>query len=196
LVGLPKGIFAALRRQPPPIRVAPILLESASLTSEVVYQRLQSRVTGHSTVRPGCVAHRASSKRRCRMQVPDEASPAKRPDVMTDVLCLPQFPPRPSGTAAAVRADGLWWSGLSVPVQYPVARLPKDGLQRRCVSIRDASGFGDVRRPSGRPRHGVVQKCELWDLPGSRAAAMTKSRAWTLTAALGFCNGRRCTQGR
>ena len=45
-VGLPKGIFAALRRQPPPIRVAPILLESASLTTAGVYQRLQSRVTG------------------------------------------------------------------------------------------------------------------------------------------------------
>ena len=45
-VGLPKGIFAALRRQPPPIRVAPILLESASLTTDGVYQRLQSRVTG------------------------------------------------------------------------------------------------------------------------------------------------------
>jgi hypothetical protein len=45
-VGLPKGIFAALRRQPPPIRVAPILLESASLTSDAVFQRFQSRVTG------------------------------------------------------------------------------------------------------------------------------------------------------
>jgi Mg2+-importing ATPase len=43
---LPKGIFAALRRQPPPIRVAPILIESASLTSEAVYQRLRSRATG------------------------------------------------------------------------------------------------------------------------------------------------------
>ena len=48
-VGLPKGIFAALRRQPPPIRVAPILLESASLTSDVVFQRLKSRVTGLTT---------------------------------------------------------------------------------------------------------------------------------------------------
>ena len=45
-VGLPKGIFAALRRQPPPIRVAPIALESASLTSDGVYQRLDTRVTG------------------------------------------------------------------------------------------------------------------------------------------------------
>jgi P-type Mg2+ transporter len=43
---LPKGIFAALRRQPPPIRVAPILVESASLTSDAVYQRLRSRATG------------------------------------------------------------------------------------------------------------------------------------------------------
>jgi Mg2+-importing ATPase len=43
---LPKGIFAALRRQPPPIRVAPILIESASLTSDAVYQRLRSRATG------------------------------------------------------------------------------------------------------------------------------------------------------
>jgi P-type Mg2+ transporter len=48
-VGLPKGVFAALRRQPPPIRVAPILLESASLTSDVVYQRLRSRATGLTT---------------------------------------------------------------------------------------------------------------------------------------------------
>ena len=48
-VGLPKGIFAALGRQPPPIRVAPILLESASLTSEALYQRLQSRLTGLTT---------------------------------------------------------------------------------------------------------------------------------------------------
>jgi hypothetical protein len=38
-VGLSKGIFAVLRRQPPPIRVAPILLESASLASDVVYRR-------------------------------------------------------------------------------------------------------------------------------------------------------------
>src|SRR5438094_2951401 len=48
-VGLPKGVFAALRRQPPPIRVAPILLESASLTSDVVYQRLRSRAMGLTT---------------------------------------------------------------------------------------------------------------------------------------------------
>src|SRR5216683_6633283 len=48
-VGLPKGIFAALRRQPPPIRVAPILLESASLTSYLVYGRLGSRATGLTT---------------------------------------------------------------------------------------------------------------------------------------------------
>jgi P-type Mg2+ transporter len=48
-VGLPKGIFAALRRQPPPIRVAPIALESASLTSDAVYQRLDTRVTGLTT---------------------------------------------------------------------------------------------------------------------------------------------------
>lgn len=48
-VGLPKGIFAALRRQPPPIRVAPVLLETASLTTEGVYQRLGSRATGLTT---------------------------------------------------------------------------------------------------------------------------------------------------
>jgi Mg2+-importing ATPase len=48
-VGLPKGIFAALRRQPPPIRVASILLESASLTPDEVYRRLTSRVTGLTT---------------------------------------------------------------------------------------------------------------------------------------------------
>ncbi len=45
-VGLHKGIFAALHLQPPPIRVAPILLEAASLTSDSVYQRLRSRATG------------------------------------------------------------------------------------------------------------------------------------------------------
>ena len=45
-VGLPKGIFAALRRQPPPIRVAPILLELASLPTEAVYRRLGSLPTG------------------------------------------------------------------------------------------------------------------------------------------------------
>jgi P-type Mg2+ transporter len=48
-VGLPKGIFAALRRQPPPIRVAPLLLESASLTADVVFQRLESRGIGLTT---------------------------------------------------------------------------------------------------------------------------------------------------
>jgi P-type Mg2+ transporter len=48
-VGLPKGIFAALRRQPPPIRVAPILLESASLAADVVYQRLRTRASGLTT---------------------------------------------------------------------------------------------------------------------------------------------------
>src|SRR4029453_18460707 len=48
-VGLPKGIFAALRRQPPSIRVAPILLESTSLTCDVVYQRLGGRETGLTT---------------------------------------------------------------------------------------------------------------------------------------------------
>jgi len=48
-VALPKGIFAALRRQPPPIRVAPLLLESASLTTDVVFQRLESRGTGLTT---------------------------------------------------------------------------------------------------------------------------------------------------
>jgi len=45
-LGLPKGIFAALRRQQPPIRVAPILVEAASLTSEATYQRLRSRPSG------------------------------------------------------------------------------------------------------------------------------------------------------
>jgi Mg2+-importing ATPase len=48
-VGLPKGIFVALRRQPPPIRVAPLLIELAFPTSELVYQRLDSRVTGLTT---------------------------------------------------------------------------------------------------------------------------------------------------
>jgi Mg2+-importing ATPase len=48
-VGLPKGIFAALRRQPPPIRVFPLLLESASMTPDAVWQRLESRAAGLTT---------------------------------------------------------------------------------------------------------------------------------------------------
>ena len=48
-VGLPKGIFAALRRQPPPIRVNPLLLETASLPADGVYQRLQTRPSGLTT---------------------------------------------------------------------------------------------------------------------------------------------------
>ena len=48
-VGLPKGIFAALRRQPPPIRVDPLLLETASLPVDGVYQRLQTRPGGLTT---------------------------------------------------------------------------------------------------------------------------------------------------
>ena len=42
---LPKHLFAAIRRQQPPIRVAPILVESAALAPEIVYQRLSSRPT-------------------------------------------------------------------------------------------------------------------------------------------------------
>ena len=48
-LGLHRGVFAALRRQPRPIRVAQILLDSASLTPEGVYQRLRSRSTGLTT---------------------------------------------------------------------------------------------------------------------------------------------------
>ena len=48
-MGLPKGIFAALRRQPPPIRVFPLLLESASMTPDAVWQRLESRAAGLTT---------------------------------------------------------------------------------------------------------------------------------------------------
>src|ERR1700737_1855921 len=47
--GLPKGLFPPPPRPPPPIRVAPIPLESAFLTSDVVLQRLQSRLTGLTT---------------------------------------------------------------------------------------------------------------------------------------------------
>ena len=47
-IGLPKGIFAQLRRQPPPIRVAPVLLETASLPVDQVYERLHTRATGLS----------------------------------------------------------------------------------------------------------------------------------------------------
>ena len=45
-LGIPRGIFAALRRRAQPIRVAPVLVESASLTSEAVYRRLETRATG------------------------------------------------------------------------------------------------------------------------------------------------------
>ena len=48
-VGLPKGIFAALRRQPPPIRVDPLLLATASQSIEGVYQQLRSRPEGLTT---------------------------------------------------------------------------------------------------------------------------------------------------
>ena len=66
-VGLPKGIFAALRRQPPPIRVAPILLEtSASLTPEGVYQRLRSRLDRLDHRRGRGATERARPERRRR----------------------------------------------------------------------------------------------------------------------------------
>jgi Mg2+-importing ATPase len=48
-VGLPKGIFAALRRQPPPIRVDPRLLAAAALPISGVYEELQTRATGLTT---------------------------------------------------------------------------------------------------------------------------------------------------
>jgi hypothetical protein len=48
-VGLAKGIFAALRRQPPPIRGRPILLEAASLSAEGVDPRLRTGGTGLTT---------------------------------------------------------------------------------------------------------------------------------------------------
>ena len=48
-VGLPKGIFVALHRHRPPIRVAPILLETASLPPERVFERLASRAAGLTT---------------------------------------------------------------------------------------------------------------------------------------------------
>jgi Mg2+-importing ATPase len=48
-VGFPKGIFAALRRQPPPIQVDPLLLETASLPADGVYERLRSRPGGLTT---------------------------------------------------------------------------------------------------------------------------------------------------
>ena len=52
-LGLPKGIFAALRRQAnPPIRVSPILVESASLAPDAVYARLRSRARASRRRRP------------------------------------------------------------------------------------------------------------------------------------------------
>jgi P-type Mg2+ transporter len=43
---LPKHLFAAIRREHPPIRVAPLVVESAALAPEAVHQRLGSRPTG------------------------------------------------------------------------------------------------------------------------------------------------------
>ncbi len=43
---LPKHLFAAIRHQQPPVRVAPIVVESAALAPEIVHQRLGSRPTG------------------------------------------------------------------------------------------------------------------------------------------------------
>ena len=48
-VGLPKGIFTAARRQAPPIRVAPLLLETSPLTPDGVYERLRTRAAGLTT---------------------------------------------------------------------------------------------------------------------------------------------------
>ena len=45
-LGLPKGIFAALRREPTHINVAAILIESAALPPDIAYQRLGSRAAG------------------------------------------------------------------------------------------------------------------------------------------------------
>ncbi len=45
-VVLPKHLFAALRRQQPPMRVAPVVVESAALSPEAVFARLESRSTG------------------------------------------------------------------------------------------------------------------------------------------------------
>jgi Mg2+-importing ATPase len=43
---LPKHLFAAIRREQPSIRVAPIVVESAAWAPEDVHQRLGSRPTG------------------------------------------------------------------------------------------------------------------------------------------------------
>lgn len=43
---LPKHLFTSIRRQQPPIHVAPIVIESASLPLDALYQRLESRPAG------------------------------------------------------------------------------------------------------------------------------------------------------
>ncbi len=43
---IPKGIFAAIRRENPAIRVAPIVVESATLPAEALYARLKTRPAG------------------------------------------------------------------------------------------------------------------------------------------------------
>ena len=48
-IALPKGLFAAIRRQPAPIRVAPVLIEMAGLAPEAVFTRFETRLTGLTT---------------------------------------------------------------------------------------------------------------------------------------------------
>ena len=48
-IGLPKGIFAALRHQAPPIRVSPRLLATASVSVDQALQQLNTRLTGLTT---------------------------------------------------------------------------------------------------------------------------------------------------
>ncbi|MFH1108923.1 MAG: cation-transporting P-type ATPase [Planctomycetota bacterium] len=46
---LPKHLFASIRRQQPPIRVAQTVIESAALSLDAVFERLGSRSTGLTT---------------------------------------------------------------------------------------------------------------------------------------------------
>ena len=45
-VALPKGLFAAIRRQPRAIQVSPILIEASSLATEAVFDRFATRSNG------------------------------------------------------------------------------------------------------------------------------------------------------
>jgi hypothetical protein len=63
-IGLPKGIFVALRRQARSIRVSPVLVESAALSSQALYEWFKERHGRTATCTPPqqLVQHPASCR--------------------------------------------------------------------------------------------------------------------------------------